>query len=210
MNSPVMKRIHELKLVPVVVLENAGNAALLAEALIAGGLPCAEITFRTAAAAQCISVIARFDDICLGAGTVLSVDQVKAAVDAGARYIVTPGFNPDVVGYCVANGIPVTPGVATPTDIELGLRFGLEVLKFFPAESFGGLNTLKAISAPYGMIKFIPTGGISEANVRDYLGFDKVFACGGSWMVRKELIDAGKFDEIASLTRKAVGLVADL
>lgn len=210
MISPIMKRIHELKLVPVIVLEDADNAAPLAEALIAGGLPCAEITFRAAAAVQSIRNIARFDEICLGAGTVLTVDQVKAAVDAGAKYIVTPGFNPDVVGYCVANGIPITPGIATPTDIELGLKFGLEVLKFFPAESFGGLKTLKAISAPYSMIKFIPTGGISEANVRDYLAFDKVFACGGSWMVRKDLIDAGKFDEIASLTKNAVDLVADV
>lgn len=210
MNNPIMKRIHELKLVPVVALENADCAAPLAEALIAGGLPCAEITFRTAAAVQCMRNIARFDGICLGAGTVLTVDQVKAAIDAGAKYIVTPGFNPDVVGYCVSKGIPITPGVATPTDIELGLRFGLEVLKFFPAEPFGGLKTLKAISAPYGMIRFIPTGGISEANVRDYLAFDKVFACGGSWMVRKDLIDAGKFDEIAILTKKAVDLVADL
>ena len=210
MHNPIMKRIHELKLVPVVVLENAGNAAPLAEALIAGGLPCARISFRTPTAVQCIRNIARFTDICLGAGTVLTVDQVKAAVDAGARYIVTPGFNPDVVGYCVANGIPITPGVATPTDIELGLRFGLEVLKFFPAEPFGGLKTLKAISAPYGMIRFIPTGGISEANVREYLAFDKVFACGGSWMVKKDLIDAGKFDEIAALTKKAVDLVAGL
>jgi 2-dehydro-3-deoxyphosphogluconate aldolase/(4S)-4-hydroxy-2-oxoglutarate aldolase len=205
-----MKRIHELKLVPVIVLERAGDAAPLAEALIAGGLPCAEVTFRAAAAVDSIRIIAGFGDICLGAGTVLSVDQVKAAVDAGAKFIVTPGFNPDVVGYCVANGIPITPGIATPTEIELALKFGLEVVKFFPAESFGGLKTLKAISAPYGMVKFIPTGGISEANVRDYLAFDKVFACGGSWMVKKELIDAGKFDEIASLTRKAVDLVANL
>lgn len=205
-----MKCIHELKLVPVVVLEDARNAAPLAEALIKGRLPCAEVTFRTGAAIQSIRNMARFEDLCLGAGTVLSVDQVKAAMDTGAKFIVTPGFNPDVVGYCVENSIPVIPGVATPTDIELGLKFGLEVLKFFPAESFGGLKTLRAISAPYGMIKFIPTGGISEANVRDYLAFDKVFACGGSWMVRQDLVDAGRFDEIASLTRRAVDLVADL
>lgn len=210
MNSPVMKRIHELKLVPVIVLEDATKAAPLAEALIAGGLPCAEITFRSAAAVQAIQNMARFPDICLGAGTVLGIDQVKAAIDAGARYIVTPGFNADVVGYCVANGIPITPGISTPTEIEFGLKFGLEVLKFFPAESFGGLKTLKAISAPYGMIKFIPTGGISEANVRDYLAFDKVHACGGSWMVRKDLIDDGKFEEIASLTRRAVELVSNI
>lgn len=210
MINPIMKRIHELKLVPIVVLEDARDAAPLAEALIKGGLPCAEVTFRTGAAIQSIRNMSKFDDLCLGAGTVLSVDQVKAAMDAGAKFIVTPGFNPDVVGYCVENGIPVTPGVATPTDIELGLKFGLEILKFFPAESFGGLKTLKAISAPYGMIKFIPTGGISEGNVEDYLAFDKVFACGGSWMVRQDLIGAGRFDEIASLTRRAVDLVADL
>lgn len=210
MNSPVMQRINELKLVPVIVLEDAASAAPLAEALISGGLPCAEVTFRSAAAVQSIRNMARFADICLGAGTVLNVDQVKAAVDAGARYIVTPGFNSEVVGYCVEHDIPVIPGISTPTEIEFGLKFGLEVLKFFPAESFGGLQTLKAISAPYAMIKFIPTGGINAANVRDYLAFNKVHACGGSWMVRKDLIDAGKFDEIASLTRSAVDLVAEL
>ncbi len=210
MNSPVMQRINELKLVPVIVLEDAASAAPLAEALISGGLPCAEVTFRSAAAVQSIRNMARFADICLGAGTVLNVDQVKAAVDAGARYIVTPGFNSEVVGYCVEHDIPVIPGISTPTEIEFGLKFGLEVLKFFPAESFGGLQTLKAISAPYAMIKFIPTGGINAANVRDYLAFNKVHACGGSWMVRKDLIDAGKFDEISSLTRSAVDLVAGL
>lgn len=210
MLDPIMERIHELKLVPVVVLEDARNAAPLAEALVQGGLPCAEVTFRTGAAIQSIKSMSRFRDLCLGAGTVLSVDQVKAAMDAGAQFIVTPGFNPDVVGYCIEKRIPVTPGIATPTDIELGLKFGLEILKFFPAEPFGGLKTLKAISAPYGMMKFIPTGGISENNVRDYLAFDKVFACGGSWMVRQDLIDAGRFEEIASLTRKAVDVVSDL
>lgn len=203
----VMKRINEMKLVPVIVLEDAENAVPLAESLLAGGLPCAEVTFRTAAAAESIKRMSAFKDICLGAGTVLTIDKVKAAVDSGATYIVTPGFNPKVVGYCVENKIPVTPGICTPSEIEMGLDFGLEVLKFFPAESYGGLKTLKAISAPYGMMKFIPTGGISAANVCEYLSFNKVFACGGSWMVTKELISAGKFDEITSLVREAVELV---
>ena len=208
--NPVSERIEQLKLIPVIVLDDAANAAPLAEALIAGGLPCAEVTFRTAAAAASIKAMANYTDLCLGAGTVLTIDQVKAAVDAGARYIVTPGFNPDVVGYCVANNIPVFPGVSNPTDIEMGLKFNLQVLKFFPAEAFGGLKTLQAISAPYGMVRFIPTGGITANNVRDYLACKMVFACGGSWMVPKELINAGKFAEIAKLTRSAVELITDL
>ena len=208
--NTVSERIEQLKLIPVIVLDDAANAAPLAEALIAGGLPCAEVTFRTAAAIASIKAMAKYTDLCLGAGTVLTIDQVMAAVDAGARYIVTPGFNPDVVGYCVANGIPVFPGVSNPTDIEMGLKFNLQVLKFFPAEAFGGLKTLQAISAPYGMVRFIPTGGIGVHNVRDYLACKMVFACGGSWMVPKELISAGKFAEIATLTRSAVELITDL
>ena len=208
--TDVLRRINELKLVPVVVLDDAGDAAPLAEALIEGGLPCAEVTFRTAAAADSIKTIAGYPEICLGAGTVLSVDQVKQAVDCGATYIVTPGFNPKVVGYCVENNIPITPGVCAPTQIEMGLEFNLEVLKFFPAEAYGGLKTLKAICAPYSMVRFIPTGGINASNVRDYLAFDKVFACGGSWMVKQELVAAGNFAEIARLTREAVALVKDI
>ena len=205
--SDVMQRINELKLVPVVVLDDAKDAAPLAEALIEGGLPCAEVTFRTTAAADSIKAMSKYSELCLGAGTVLSVDQVKAAVDCGARYIVTPGFNPKVVGYCVENKIPITPGVCTPTQVEMGLEFGIEVLKFFPAEAYGGLKTLKAICAPYNMVKFIPTGGIGPENVCNYLAFDKVFACGGSWMVKKELVAAGEFAEIVRLTKAAVALV---
>ena len=205
--SDVMQRIKELKLVPVVVLDDAKDAAPLAEALIEGGLPCAEVTFRTAAAADSIKAMSKYPEICLGAGTVLSVDQVKQAVDCGATYIVTPGFNPKVVGYCVENNIPITPGVCAPTQIEMGLEFNLEVMKFFPAEAYGGLKTLKAICAPYNMVKFIPTGGINASNVCDYLAFDKVFACGGSWMVKKDLVAAGNFAEIARLTKEAMELV---
>jgi len=204
--SEVMRKIGDLRIVPVIVLEDADNAEPLAEAILAGGLPCAEVTFRTAAAAESIKRISKYEEILLGAGTVLSVDQAKAAVNSGAKFIVTPGFNPKVVGYCVENSIPISPGVCTPTQIEMGLEFGLETLKFFPAEAFGGLKTLKAISAPYGMVKFIPTGGINAGNILDYLAFEKVVACGGSWMVKKDLIAGGKYDEITALVKEAVEL----
>jgi 2-dehydro-3-deoxyphosphogluconate aldolase/(4S)-4-hydroxy-2-oxoglutarate aldolase len=208
--SEVLKRLGEIRLVPVVVLEDAKNAEPLAEVLIAGGLPCAEITFRTAAAAESIKRIAQFKEICLGAGTVLSVDQVKLAIDSGATFIVSPGFIPKVVKYCVKNKIPIIPGICTPTEIEMGLDYGLNIFKFFPAEAYGGLKTLKAISAPYSMIKFIPTGGINAKNVRDYLSLKQVFACGGSWMVSKEMISNGKFNAMTTLVKEAVNLVKGL
>jgi 2-dehydro-3-deoxyphosphogluconate aldolase/(4S)-4-hydroxy-2-oxoglutarate aldolase len=204
----IINRIKALRILPVVVMDDAANAAPLAESLIAGGLPCAEITFRTSAAAEAIKKLSRFSDICLGAGTVLSVDQVKSAVDSGAIFIVSPGFNPKVVRYCVEQKIPVFPGICTPTEIETGMDFGLEVFKFFPAESFGGLKTLKAVSAPYGMIRFIPTGGINEKNVSDYLSFNKVIACGGSWMVPRELIREGRFREITQLVSGSVKIAS--
>ena len=146
----------------------------------------------------------------VGAGTVLSVDQVKQAMDAGATFIVSPGFNPKVVAYCVENHIAITPGVSNPTDIEMGLEFGLEVLKFFPAEAFGGLKTLKAMSAPYTMMQFIPTGGIGPENVLQYLKHPKVPACGGSWMVKSDLIAEGQFERITALTREAVTIAAQV
>jgi 2-dehydro-3-deoxyphosphogluconate aldolase / (4S)-4-hydroxy-2-oxoglutarate aldolase len=205
--SEVFKRLGEIRIVPVVVLENAKHAEPLAEALIAGGLPCAEVTFRTAAAAESIKRISAYKEICLGAGTVLSVDQAKLAVDCGATFIVSPGFNPKVVQYCVEQKIPITPGICTPTEIEMGLEYGLNIFKFFPAEAYGGLKTLKAISAPYSMIKFIPTGGIDAKNICDYLRFKQVFACGGSWMVAKEMISNGNFGEVTILAQEAVNLV---
>lgn len=203
----IFNRIKSLKILPVVVMDKAENASPLAESLLEGGLPCAEVTYRTAAASESIKKLSKFREICLGAGTVLSIDQVKSAVDSGAMFIVSPGFNPKVVGYCVENKIPVFPGICTPTEIEMGLEFRLEVFKFFPAEAFGGLKTLKAISAPYGMIQFIPTGGINEKNLSDYLSFNKVIACGGSWMVPREFINEGRFREISQLTSEAVDLV---
>ena len=206
--SEMIDELGRLKLIPVVVIENAADAVPLARALIDGGLPCAEVTFRTAAAPDAISAMSKLDGLLLGAGTVLTVDQAKQAVDCGAKFIVTPGFNPKVVGYCVENNIPITPGVCTPTQIEAALDFGLNVVKFFPAEAFGGLKTLKAISGPYPMMKFIPTGGISAANIGSYLAFDKVLACGGSWIVKKDLIAAKNFAEITELTRYAMSVVA--
>ncbi|MDP6046112.1 MAG: bifunctional 4-hydroxy-2-oxoglutarate aldolase/2-dehydro-3-deoxy-phosphogluconate aldolase [Phycisphaerae bacterium] len=206
--SEMTDKLGQLKLIPVVVIENAADAAPLGQALIDGGLPCAEVTFRTAAAPEAISAMSKLDGLLLGAGTVLTVDQAKQAVDCGAKFIVTPGFNPKVVGYCVENDISITPGVCTPTQIEAALDFGLNVVKFFPAEAFGGLKTLKAISGPYPMMKFVPTGGINAANIGSYLAFEKVLACGGSWIVKKDLIAANDFAEITRLTQEAMAAIA--
>ena len=204
--SDVIQQIAKLKIVPVVAIDNAADAPKLGEALVAGGLPIAEITFRTKAAPEAIKAAAKIPGMLVGAGTVLTVDQVKQAVDLGAKFIVAPGLNPKVVGYCVENKIPVTPGVVTPGEIEQALDFGLTVVKFFPAESFGGAKTIKALSAPYGMMKFMPTGGVTTANLEEYLKTPAVLACGGSWMVTKELISGGKFDEITKITKEAVAL----
>jgi 2-dehydro-3-deoxyphosphogluconate aldolase/(4S)-4-hydroxy-2-oxoglutarate aldolase len=200
----------EMKIIPVVAIHEADRADALADALLEGGLPCAEITFRTQAAQDAIRRMAKRGDILVGAGTVLSINQVKQAVDAGATFIVAPGFNPKVVGYCLEHKIPMAPGVATPTDIEAALDLGLNILKYFPAEAFGGLNTLKAIGAPYTDVKFIPTGGINAQNVGAYLAHPKVVACGGSWMVKSAFIADGQFDKITRLAREAVTLVQNL
>ncbi|WP_018415441.1 bifunctional 4-hydroxy-2-oxoglutarate aldolase/2-dehydro-3-deoxy-phosphogluconate aldolase [Teredinibacter turnerae] len=205
-----LEKIAQIKVVPVVAIDNADDAAPLAKALVAGGLPCAEVTFRTDAALESMKRMAELGTIQVGAGTVSKVEQVKAAVDVGATFMVSPGFNPKVVDYCVTNGIPIAPGITNPTDIEMALDFDLEVLKFFPAEAFGGVNTLKALSGPYGNIKFIPTGGIGANNLLDYLSFPKVIACGGSWMVKGDLIKANNFAEIERLTKEAVELANSL
>jgi len=203
--NEILKKLGDYGIIPVVKIDNASDAAPLGKALIDGGLPVAEITFRTAAAEEAISNISKaYPQMLVGAGTVLTIEQAERAVKAGAKFIVSPGFNPIVVEYCVKNNIPITPGCSNPTDIEMALGFGLEVVKFFPAESFGGLSTLKAMSAPYGMLKFIPTGGIDAKNINDYLAFEKVLACGGSWMVKDDLIKSGNFAEITRLTREAV------
>jgi 2-dehydro-3-deoxyphosphogluconate aldolase/(4S)-4-hydroxy-2-oxoglutarate aldolase len=205
---PVLEEIRRLRIVPVVAIHDSRAAGPLADALLAGGLPCAEVTFRTDAAERSIRVLAERGGVLVGAGTVLKIEQVKIAVEAGAKFIVSPGLNPNVVRYCLDQGIPVTPGVCTPSELSLALDFGLEVVKFFPAEAFGGLKTLKAISEPYSRMRFIPTGGIGPANLVEYLLFPRVLACGGSWMVKSDLISSGNFQEITRLTRQAVELAA--
>jgi 2-dehydro-3-deoxyphosphogluconate aldolase / (4S)-4-hydroxy-2-oxoglutarate aldolase len=206
--NEILKTIGDLGLVPVVKIDNAADAVPLGQALIDGGLPIAEITFRTSAAGEAIgNIVKAFPDMHVGAGTVLNVEQAERAIEAGAKFLVSPGFNPKVVEYSLKKGVPITPGCSSPTDIEAALGFDLNVVKFFPAEAAGGLNTLKAVSAPYGMMKFIPTGGINASNLVEYLKFNKVLACGGSWMVKDELIRKGDFAEITRLTREAVNLV---
>lgn len=201
----VLEKIQKIGIVPVVVLNDAEDAKPLAQALCAGGLPCAEVTFRTEAAEESIRIMAEnFPDMLLGAGTVLTTEQVDRAVAAGAKFIVSPGLNPEVVRYCVEKNIPITPGTANPSDIETAISLGLEVVKFFPAEAAGGLKMIQAMAAPYTTMKFMPTGGISAKNINEYLAFDKIIACGGSWMVSGDLVKAKKFDEIEKLTKEAV------
>lgn len=203
--NEVLAKIQKIGIVPVVVLNDAKDAEPLAKALCAGGLPCAEVTFRTAAAAESIKIMTtKFPNMLVGAGTVLTTEQVDKAIDAGAKFIVSPGLNPKIVKYCQEKGVPITPGTANPSDIEQALELGLEVVKFFPAEAAGGLKMIKAMSAPYVNMKFMPTGGINADNLTEYLDFPKIIACGGSWMVKGSLVAEGKFDEIEALTREAV------
>ena len=206
--NQILEKIKNIGIVPVVVLDNAEDAKPLAKALLEGGLPCAEVTFRTEAAEESIKKInEEFPEMFLGAGTVLTTEQVDRATAAGAKFIVSPGLNPDIVKYCVEKNIPIVPGVVSPSEIERALSFGLEVVKFFPAEASGGLNMIKALAAPYTTMKFLPTGGINEKNIQSYLAFDKIVACGGSWMVKNELIARKEFDKIKELTKQAVQLV---
>lgn len=205
------KRIEELGIVPVVVLQDTKDAKPLAEALCDGGLPCAEVTFRTEAAKESIRIMTEaFPQMLVGAGTVLTTAQVDAAVAAGAKFIVSPGFDPEIVDYCLDKQIPVFPGCITPSEIAQAVKRGLRVVKFFPAQQFGGVATIKALSAPYVGLKFMPTGGVSAANLKDYFGCKSVIACGGSWMVKGDLIAAGKFDEIRQMTSEAVKLVGEI
>ncbi len=203
--NKVLEEISKIGIVPVIALDDVKDAEPLAQALINGGLPCAEVTFRTAAAEESIRIMAsKFPELLVGAGTVLTTEQVDRAVNAGAKFIVSPGLNPKVVKYCVDKDIPITPGTANPSDVEQAIELGLEVVKFFPAEAAGGLNMIKSMAAPYVNMKFMPTGGINASNVCDYLDFNKIIACGGSWMVNKAMVAAGDFAGIEKLTREAV------
>ena len=209
--TEMMKKLGKLGIVPVVVLNSADDALPLAEALVKGGLPCAEVTFRTAAAEESIRKMAKaFPEMIIGAGTVLTCEQADRAIDAGAKFIVSPGFNPKVTEYVLKKGVPMTPGICTPTEIEAALQFDLDVLKFFPAEPSGGLKMIKALAAPYVGVNFMPTGGISAVNVREYLAYDRIVACGGSWMVSGKLVKEGKFDEIEKLVKEAADIVKEI
>jgi 2-dehydro-3-deoxyphosphogluconate aldolase / (4S)-4-hydroxy-2-oxoglutarate aldolase len=196
--------IGATRLLPVVVLQDAADASPLAAALTAGGLRSVEVTFRTDAAAEAIRIMSENPDLLVGAGTVLTPAQVDAAVGAGAKFVVSPGFSTRVVTYCQSLGLPVFPGAATATEIQMALDAGLEIVKFFPAEQIGGAKMIKALSAPFRSVRFIPTGGVNTRNLADYLALPSVFAVGGTWMVAPDLLAAGKWDEVTRLTAAAV------
>lgn len=205
----VLDEIRRLKIVPVIVIDDAAQALGLADALAGGGLPCAEITFRTPAASEALRrIAAERPNVLAGAGTVLTTEQAARARDAGARFIVSPGINPKVVEWCQDHSLPVFPGVCTPTEIETALECGLNVVKFFPAEPSGGVGFLRAIAAPFPDLSFMPTGGITAANVREYLAFKRVVACGGSWMAPQDWIQQGAFDRIREASAAAVSSVS--
>lgn len=204
----IYEKIEQKKIVPVIKLDSSENAAPLADALINGGLPIAEVTFRTAAARDSIKIMTqKYPDMLVGAGTVTSVEQAKQALDAGASFLVSAGFNRKVTEYAIDKNIPIFPGVCTPTELMMLLEYDLPIAKFFPAEQYGGLNTIKALAAPFPNIRFMPTGGIHVGNIMDYLAFPKIVACGGSWMVKDSYINNHEFEKIYELTKDAVTLV---
>lgn len=208
----IYEQVYKTGIVPVVVLNDAKDAEPLAKALIEGGLPCAEVTFRTAAAEESIRIMSeKFPDMFVGAGTVLTIEQVNRAVKAGAKFIVSPGLTPEIVKYCQNIGVPVFPGVVTPSEIQTALNLGLKVVKFFPAEPSGGLKMIQAMGAAFVGLKFMPTGGINAQNVVDYLKDEKhILACGGSWMVKGSLIEAGEFDKIREMAAEAAAIVKEI
>lgn len=207
----VMNCLEQCGVVPVVALEREEDAPALMQALCEGGLPIAEVTFRTAAAEAAIRRIAKeFPQVCVGAGTVLTVEQAERALAAGAKFIVSPGFSRELVLYCQKRQIPVFPGGVTPTEIMQILEMGIRVVKFFPAQDMGGLEAIKALAAPFPGVRFMPTGGINEKNLREYLQNPKIAACGGSWMVSKALIEAGDFDTIRRKTAEAAAIVKEV
>ena len=207
----IEERFEDFGVVPVVVLDDVKDALPLAKALTEGGLPCAEITFRTEAAEESIKVMAEaYPDMVVGAGTVLTIEQVNAAVKAGAKFIVSPGFDPEIVDYCLEKEIPIFPGCVTPSEVAQAVKRGLKVVKFFPAEPAGGVAMIKAMAAPYNQLRFMPTGGIGTQNLKDYLEFNKIICCGGSWMVKADLIKNGEFDKICKLTKEAKALAKSI
>ncbi|MFG5052272.1 bifunctional 4-hydroxy-2-oxoglutarate aldolase/2-dehydro-3-deoxy-phosphogluconate aldolase [Vibrio cholerae] len=206
--SSIKQQLKALKVIPVIAIDNAEDIIPLGKVLVENGLPAAEITFRSEAAVEAIRLLRQTQpDMLIGAGTVLNREQAIAAKEAGATFIVSPGFNPNTVKACQEIGIDIVPGVNNPSTVEAALEMGLTTLKFFPAEASGGINMVKSLLAPYTNIELMPTGGISPANIKDYLAIPRVLACGGTWMVDKKLIEAGNWEELARLTREAVALV---
>nr|WP_319552164.1 bifunctional 4-hydroxy-2-oxoglutarate aldolase/2-dehydro-3-deoxy-phosphogluconate aldolase [uncultured Vibrio sp.] len=206
--STINEQLKALKIIPVIAVDKAEDIIPLGKVLAENGLPVAEITFRSDAAAEAIRLLREAQpDILIGAGTVLNKEQVIEAKEAGATFIVSPGFNPNTVKACQEIGIDIVPGVNNPSALEAALEMGLTTLKFFPAEASGGVNMVKAMLAPYGDVHIMPTGGINQKNIKDYLAVPRVLACGGTWMVDKKLVEAGEWDELARLTREAVELV---
>lgn len=208
-NTNLLEQVEAKKIVPVVKLDRASDAKALGEALCAGGLPVAEVTFRTDAAEESIRIMKKeFPEMMVGAGTVINLEQAKRALDAGAAFLVSPGISRSVVEFALDNHLPVFPGTCTPSEVMIAMEYQLPVVKFFPAAQYGGLNTIKALAAPFPSIRFMPTGGINASNVMEYLAFPKIIACGGSWMVKDSLINAGNFEEITRMTAEAVALVS--
>ncbi|NCC06601.1 MAG: bifunctional 4-hydroxy-2-oxoglutarate aldolase/2-dehydro-3-deoxy-phosphogluconate aldolase [Clostridia bacterium] len=203
--NDVLQKIYEIGIIPVIAINDADKAVPLAKALVAGGLPAAEVTFRTEAAEEAIKrIVAEVPEMLVGAGTVLTKDQVDRAQAAGSKFMVSPGFNPEITKYALSKGINFMPGTATPGEMEQAMSMGLDAVKFFPAEQNGGVAKLKAVAGPYKNLRWMPTGGVNAKNLMDYLSFDKIIACGGTWMVKADLIEAGNWDEITRLTKEAV------
>ncbi len=206
--NTIEKKLEELKLVPVVKLDRVSDAVPLGEALCQGGLPIAEVTFRTDAAEDSIREMKkRFPEMCVGAGTVVNLEQAKRALDAGAEFLVSPGFSDQVTQFAVEQKLPIFPGTCTPSEIMKAMEYGLSVVKFFPAKQYGGLETMKALAAPFPSIRFMPTGGVNAGNLMEFLSFDKIIACGGSWMVKPSMIENGDFAGILRLTEEAVKII---
>lgn len=207
----IIEQFEKDKIVPVVVIEDASKAKSLAKALLEGGLSCAEVTFRTGAAADAIhEMLEAYPEMTVGAGTVLTIQQVDQAVKAGAKFIVSPGFDEEIVDYCLEHEIPVFPGCVTASEVAKAVKRGLKTVKFFPAEQAGGISVIQALAAPYPMIRFMPTGGINRQNLESYLTKKCVFCCGGSWMVKNDLIEQGNFDAIRQMTEEAVEIAKNI
>ena len=209
--TSLLEQVEAKKIVPVVKLDRASDARALGEALCAGGLPVAEVTFRTDAAEESIRIMKReFPEMMVGAGTVVNVEQAERALAAGASFLVSPGISRSVVEFALDHKLPIFPGTCTPSEVMTAMEYELLVVKFFPAAQYGGLNTIKALAAPFPSVRFMPTGGINASNIMEYLASDKIIACGGSWMVKGELVKNGEFDKIRELTKEAVELASSI